>query len=258
MKFFLAAFLSLGFFSNAFASSGTTLREVREMNEKLLEQYHSEGVPYVLHVPYVPPVWDYGLEIGSYSTLQNNYWLGFNIGRHVGTCIFTTSETCQQYVDGIVGLGGRESRTHFFAAPSLRWQFVNFPTYWSTFARVFAGGTSSIEPEGVSRRWAYGVGLGVTTYLHPRADMRIEARLGAGSYPFTQVFVSFQFKMDRWVSYFAEKLKAIGVGTVETTGSVIKNTVGTVVDKAGEVTGIKSKDPEGQGPSNSPTATPAP
>src|SRR4051812_27007172 len=113
-----------------------TLHEVKELNEQLLEQYHSEGVPYVLRVPYVPLKWDYGFELGNYSTLQNNYWLGVNVGRQLGTCIFTESQTCQQYLDGIVGLGGRESRTHFMLLPSLRWQFVNFPTYWSTFARV--------------------------------------------------------------------------------------------------------------------------
>jgi hypothetical protein len=175
-----------------------------------------------------------------------------------------------------VGVGGRESRTHFLLAPSLRWQFVNFPTYWSAMARIFAGGTSSVEPEGVTRRGVYGVGFGVTTYLHPRADLRFEARLGHGAYPFAQVFVSFQFKMDRWVEYFADRLKAIGVGTVETTGNVIKGTVettgdvirgtvettgkvikgtgeavGTAVEKTGEFTGVRNK-------KGAPKSTPSP
>jgi hypothetical protein len=202
------------------------LRESRELNEELaqVKEFNEKGTPYVSRIPYIPQTWDYGLEFGSLFNRQNNYWTGLNIGRHLGTCVFTSSETCQQYGDLLTGIGGRESRTHFSSALSLRWQFVNFPTYWSTFARVFVGGESSIEPEGVRRNFIYGIGGGLTTYLHPRADLRIEARVGTGPYPFGQVFLSIQFKMDKWVEYFADRLKAFGVGTVNVTGKVIEAT----------------------------------
>ncbi|MEQ1875618.1 MAG: hypothetical protein ABL958_03165 [Bdellovibrionia bacterium] len=238
----ISAFVVFLFSVFAHSADRITLHEINQLNDELLklDQMHQSGIPYVLRVPYVPPMWDYGLEVGYFSTLQNNYWTGFNVGRHVGTCVFVDTQTCQQYVDLLMGLGGRESRTHVMLAPSVRWQWVNFPTYWSAMARVFGGATSSVEPEGVNRRALYGIGLGVTTYLHPRADLRLEARFGQSDYPFAQIFISFQFKMDKWVEYFADRLKALGIGAVQTTGSVLKGTVettGKVIEKTAETTG---------------------
>ena len=77
--------------------------------------------------------------------------------------------------------------------------------------------------------------------------MKIEYRLFQAERMYEQVMFSIQFQMAKWVEYFAEKLKDIGVGTANVTGSVLKGSaqvVGEVVETAGDVTGINKKTPE--------------
>ena len=177
-------------------------------------KYH---LPYVIKKPLVPMKWDYGAEVGGLINTQNNYWVGANIGRHMGTCMFSFSETCQQYFDLLGGIGGRESYTHYLGLASLRWQFIHFPEFWSPFVRVMGGYIHSIEPDDVRRRLTYGAGLGVATYLHERMDLRMEWRLmAADGKPWGQLFLSFQLKVDEWVDYFATKVKDLGTGVLTT------------------------------------------
>lgn len=203
-----------------------------------------EAVRYVDREPYVPQLYDYGAELGATSGELSYYTLGAAIGFHAGTCIFSASQSCQQYMDIIFDATGRDSHTHYLGLGSLRWQWVNFPSSWSMLTRVLAGVNNQIVPSGVRQYFVYGGGIGITTYLHPKADLRFEYRAYHADQLYHQVTFSVLLKMERWIEFFAEKLKDIGVGTAEVTGAVIQGTAGVVEDTAtgaAELTGIKDK-----------------
>lgn len=226
---------------------------------KLEAKYFSKEFRYTPHVnlhPYMPHKWDYGLELGGMEIKKDLYWIGGNLGYNVGTCVLTKSPSCQQYMDVLLGSSGRDGETNWYGVLSLRWQFVNFPDTYSPIARVFAGVMNRIADGTNKQFFVYGLGYGMTTYLHPRADLRLESRVGWGQGigSFTQAFVSVELKLSRWLDFFAGKLEKVGVGTgkifktgIGTTGRVIKGT-GNVLKKGAEGTGtILKKGAEGTG-----------
>jgi hypothetical protein len=208
-----------------------------------------DGVPRTLlgaAPPYVPREVDYSPELGVITTGEELFWFGGNIGVHVGHCMFSQSETCQQYVELIGGAGVREAETHGLFLGSLRWQYVNFPDRYSPFWRLFSG--ASLLARGGERGWrgVGGVGVGVTTYLHKNVDLRLEFRAGLEDRPFAQGLIAAQIKVDRLLEYFALKLKDFGMGAV---GTVLDAT-GTAVKATGEglggiVEGVSSQFREG-------------
>ena len=164
--------------------------------------------------PYIPHKWDYGIEIGQMNIDKDLYWIGGNLGYNLGTCVLTRSPTCQQYFDFLLGSSGRDAETNWYGVVSLRWQFVNFPKTTSPLLRVFTGGMNRIANDRSQQFFIYGLGAGVTTYLHPRADLRVEARSGWGGDigNFHQIFVSVELKLSRWLDFFAGKLEGVGRG----------------------------------------------
>ena len=62
--------------------------------------------PYVNAHPYLPHKWDYGLELGQMNIDKDLYWLGGNLGYNIGTCVLTNSQSCQQYMDFLIGSSG--------------------------------------------------------------------------------------------------------------------------------------------------------
>lgn len=237
-------------------------RKARESLSQLAKEKQEEAdsarqaARYVSREPYVPQIYDYGLEIGSAWGAMNYYSVGFNIGYHLGRCVFTNSQTCQQYLDLLANVNGRDSHTHYLGLASVRWQYVNFPSPWSPMFRLMTGINSQIIPGELRQYFTYGAGIGMTTYLHPRADIRLEYRVFNSERVYSQFLFIIQFKMEKWVEFFAEKLKDIGLGTASVTSTVIKgtvdvtgtvletsgNVVGGVVKEAGDVTGIKKKE----------------
>lgn len=243
----LLVFTGLGDEAWSGASTGAigTHKSVKEFLGTLEEQSQKEAdqarqmLRFVRRDPFVPQQMDYGVEFGTFWQHDNFYNLGANIGWHVGTCIFSDSETCQQFLDFIGNLSGRESHTLYSGLASLRWQFVSFPSSWSQLTRVFVGGRHGIEPRGNSQALVYGVGWGVTTYLHPKADLRVEFRVGAAEQKvFSEVMLSVQLKIDRWIEYFAGKVKDLGIGTVDLTGQVVKGTVNVTGDVVKGTVGV--------------------
>jgi hypothetical protein len=213
-------------------------REATQSNVLSDEEYFTQTHPFV------PQTIDYSLEIGSMWENNNLYWLSGSVGFHLGKCLFTETQTCQQYADIFSGVGGRDAETHGLLTGGLRWQWVNFPSSWSPLARVFAGIQNTHEPRLAQIYPVFGVGLGWTTYLHERADLRVEMRVGKGREVFSQSFIGLQVKMDKLVEYFASKLKDFGVGTAKVTSSVIKGTLktsgeslGTVIQEGGKAVG---------------------
>jgi hypothetical protein len=180
--------------------------------------------------PYVPRETDFTFEVGLVETGgEELVGGGFDYGVHIGRCVFSKSQTCQQYIDGLFGFAAREAETEGYFLGSLRWQYVNFPDRYSPFWRVF-GGETVIARE--TRGWhpTGGVGFGVVNYLHERVDLRVELRVGRHERWFAQGILGFQIKIDRLLEYFAVKLKDLGVGAV---GTVIEAT-GTAVKATGE------------------------
>jgi hypothetical protein len=219
-----------------------------------------QSLRFVQRDPYVPYNIDYGLEFGSGWGRENTYHFGANLGTHLGRCVFSESQTCQQYADALVSNWGREGQSMTALQASLRWQFVNFPSSWSPFARIALGGGVFRLPGREGETMVASIGYGVSTYLHPRADLRIELRVGIAEVPVGQVMFSFQVKTDRWLSYFATKARDLGYGAVSGAGAVLKTTAGitgqvvnksagameTVIETTGEQVGniiIERKNP---------------
>lgn len=186
------------------------------VSEKPSVQLNNRRTFQVSREPFVPETVDYVGELGAMQEMLNLYWIGGSIGFHVGKCLFSQSQSCQQYLDFTGGVGGRDSETNTLLMGSLRWQWVNFPSSWSPMARFFGGAQNAHESTGVRQFPIGGVGFGVSTFLHERADLRLETRLGYSEQPFLQVFFGIHIKMNRWVAYFGEKLKDLGIGTYET------------------------------------------
>jgi hypothetical protein len=134
------------------------------------------------------------------------------------------SENCQLYADFVGGGGGQETDEVSMLMGGLRWQQVNYPSSWSPFARVLGGYMRSDIKDRVRHRPLAAAGFGVTRYLHERLDFRVEGRLGVAHKAFSQVTVGLQIKIDKWVDYFASKMKALGRGTVEATGDILHAT----------------------------------
>ena len=143
------------------------------------------------------------------------YWVAANVGQHVGRCILTSSQTCQQYIDGIAGVGGRDAETFGLFLGSLRWQFVNFPRSWSPLIRLAAGPMRFQTADEDGWSFVYGIGVGAIAFLHDKVDLRIESRiLQSQDHTMAQAMLSIHFKADRLIIYFAEKLEEIGISTV--------------------------------------------
>lgn len=178
--------------------------------------------------PYVPRNTDYSLDMGLMTSHEDMFWGSGSIGLHLGPCFFSSTQTCQQYADAIIGVGVRESETQGLFLGGLRWQYVNFPKRYSPFWRLFAGTSSISRSTEVGWRPTAGAGLGITTFLHDKVDLRFEVRTGFSDRVYTQAMIGMQIKADRLLQAFALKLRDFGYGTVETaiqaTGTAIQAT----------------------------------
>ena len=203
--------------------------------------------PWARFRPYIPENKEYNLEVGTMWEKNDQYWLGGLLGFHIGRCILSQSETCQQYADFIGGVGGREGITDGTFLSSVRWQFTDLHAKGAQLARIMVGVMNQRDNERDRTIFTYGIGYGWTTSVHKRLDLKIEGRIGYGDRVWGQIFVGFAIKLDRWVDYFAQRLEDMGVagqflkgtaditgkvikGTVETTGKVLKSTVEKTVE----------------------------
>ena len=171
-------------------------------------------------LPYAPQNREYFFDIGSMWERQNMYWLGGELGFHLGNCVFSESPTCQQYFDLIGGVAGAEGITMGMALVSLRWQFVHFPSRMSPSVRIFTG-INNLHDEDRNRQvMTSGLGYALTASLHPRMDLKLEVRAGFGRQQeiWSQVYIALGLKLDSWVDYFTTKLKQLGRGTAEVLG----------------------------------------
>ena len=181
---------------------------------------------------YVPQERDYFIDIGSMWENRNMYWAGGQMGFHVGRCVFSGSQTCQQYLDLVMGIAGSDGLTMGVALAGVRWQFVNFPATVSPSISLYAGLENLHDSRRNKEALTWGAGYGITASVHERMDLKFEVRVGYGAQEaiWSQAFVSLGLKMDKWVDYFAHKLRSLGEGTAEVTGKAIKKTFETSVD----------------------------
>lgn len=205
---------------------------------------------------YVPEKIDYAFELGSMWEDKNLYWVAGQIGFHAGRCMFSQSQTCQQYVDALAGAGGRDGQTNGMFLGALRWQFISFPEPFSPSIRLFAGVVRIRDDVRDADHFAYGIGYGWTASVHERVDLSLEARIGGADQMWSQVFIGVHLKADRWLAYFAEKMKEFGGdaakmtgsairGTLRTGGEVMNTVVGKPIQKATEaISGDKKPPPE--------------
>jgi len=187
--------------------------------------------------PYIPEKIDYAFELGSMWERRPLYWMSASVGRHIGRCVLTLSETCQQYIDVLGGAAGRQGQTNGILLGALRWQFVNYPSAVSPSVRVLAGLARERGDLRDRDSFMYGMGIGWTFAIHERADMRFEVRGGGGGETWGQAFFAFHLKMDKWVEYFGQRLKGLGEGAATATGTVIKGTLKTSGEVMGTVVG---------------------
>lgn len=180
----------------------------------------------VTSYPYMPSKRNYSAEIGTMWQDQSLYWVGANVGFHVGNCLFSESPSCQQYGDVIAGSAGRTGVTIGVLMGGLRWQFVNYPSVYSPFARLLIGGMRSRSSQGDRGHVIYLVGLGLSSSVHRRMDLSIEARLGGGAEVWSQLLLGFNFKVEKWVEFFSRKIKELGSETQK----AIKKTINAPKD----------------------------
>jgi hypothetical protein len=185
--------------------------------------------------PYIPERVDYAFELGAMWEKQNLYWLGAQVGFHMGRCVLSKSESCQQYLDFFGGAGGRDGQTNLLALAGWRWQFITFPKPFSPSVRVFAGAVDYHDDQRDYDMFTYGIGYGWTASVHERVDLSLEVRAGQADRVWSQVFFGVHLKMDRWLSYFAERLQGLG-------GDAARSTVDFFSDKD------KKKKPQGESP----------
>lgn len=210
---------------------------------------------FVKYYSVIPEKQQYEFELGSMWENQSLYWLGASGGFHIGRCMFSLSQSCQQYADIIFGAGGRDGLTTGNLYSALRWQFVDLQRKFVPSVRLLLGVMNIRDEERNKSVFSYGVGYGITTALHERLDLKLEFRAGYAERAWGQILIGFSIKFDKWVNYFAQKLEAMGVAgkvisgaahftgetikkTVETTGKVIQGTVQTtkdITDKAIDV-----------------------
>ncbi len=223
---FLVLFSFRSVFSQELPLKSSAIKKIERI-EKLKQ------TPWSKYYAYVPEKTEFNFELGSMAEANNLYWLGGSMGFHIGRCMFSQSQTCQQFADFIGGAGGRSGFTNGVLLSSLRWQFIDLKSKFVTHARVLAGAINHRDEERNRTVFAYGVGYGITTSIHERLDLKFEIRGGYGDKAWSQSFVSLSIKFDKFVTYFAKKLDRLGMagrlvkGTAELTGKIIKGTVET-------------------------------
>lgn len=227
--FFIFFFILNGAVAEVSSTSTTQQKAIKKMEK--VAQLKSQ--PWSKFYAYVPEKVEYNFELGTMWEASNLYWLGGNMGFHLGRCMFSQSQTCQQFADFMGGVGGRSGHTNGVVFSSLRWQFTDLSDKFVTHARVLLGAINHRDEQRDRTVFAYGVGYGVTAAIHERLDLKFELRAGHGDQWWSQSFVSFSLKFDRFVDYFAKKLEQMGIagrlvkGTAEFTGKVIRGTVET-------------------------------
>ena len=255
------------FFSTAsmsFAKKAIEEEKTQKAIDKVKNVARLKSQPWSKHYIYVPEKMEYNFELGSMWEANNQYWLGGNMGFHIGRCMFSKSHSCQQYADFTAGAGGRSGYTNGVLFSSVRWQFTDLKKRLVPHIRVLMGAINHRDETRDRTVFAYGVGYGVTTSVHKRLDLKFEVRGGYGDKWWSQSFVSFSLKFDQFVDYFAKKLEDMGMagrlvkdtakftgkvikGTVETTGKVIQKTMETtkdVIDEGGELIEESTSEPE--------------
>lgn len=187
--------------------------------------------------PYVPRKYDYSLAFGYMSDSEDLFIGSVGVGYGIGNCWLMGGPQCEQYLDVLGGLASREAKSHGMLLGSLRWQYVRFPSRHSPYWRVFLG-TDQIRGNNESGwRTLSGVGIGITTYLHSKADLNLELRTGVQDFRFdesdrliVQVLLGVQIKVDRLLQSFVLKLRDFGYGTVSTAIEA----AGTAIEATGE------------------------
>ncbi|MCB0415074.1 MAG: hypothetical protein KDD50_12120 [Bdellovibrionales bacterium] len=194
---------------------------------------HKEG-PFYGFLPYLPRQREYNVELGGMWEDNTMYWAGMNVGFHGGKCFFLEEKSCQRYWDIVAGVGGREGNTNGLILGGMRWQFVNYPSTQSQSLKLLAGVMNIFDDQRQKSSFAYGIGYGIHRSVHENLDLKLELRLGGGDKLWGQVFFSAGLKLGSLVSYFANSIKDLGVGTVKTTGKILKTTVKTTVETTGK------------------------
>ena len=209
------------------------------------------GKPYFGFEPYLPMNRDYSVELGTMWEQQTLYWMGGRIGFHIGTCVFSSSQTCQQYWDLFGGVGGRDGYTNGLLLTGMRWQFINYPSVVSPYVSVYGGTMTLNDSVRTGIIPTYAIGYGWSIAAHDNLDLHFGFKFGGGDQEWSQVHVGLGIKIDRLVSYYAEKIKGVGEATVNVGGKVIKGTVdvgGKVIEGTGSaIKGtLKNVGPQGQ------------
>ena len=146
--------------------------------------------------PYKAPKYDVSAELGVFEGRDPSTWVAALAGVRVGPCLAGFSASCEQHIDIIAGAATREAETYgmFLLAP--RWQYVNTPDRLSPFWRVFVGLSPVNRAADRSIKPIAGLGAGFITYLHPKADLRLEARVGQVDQTFALAMLSVHLKVD--------------------------------------------------------------
>lgn len=177
------------------------------------------------YFPYVPEKHEYNFELGGMWEQETLNWLGLKYGRHMGHCMFSKDEKCQQFLDFNAGVGHRSGTTEGLFLVGPRWQYVKFPEPYSPSFQIFGGMMSVHDNAGERNFGVYGVAAALTMSLHRKLNIKWESRIGGGEQLWAQTFISFSLKIDDWVDQFSGQMKKMGSTTLEATGTILKSTI---------------------------------
>lgn len=173
--------------------------------------------------PYVPNQREYRIEMGTLWEEQTFFWLAGQVGFHIGKCPKLSQDRCQLYLDFLGGLGLRNEDFTNWVQLGVRMQFINYPSPWSHSIELNAGATHSRVNAVYRNEPAFGVGFGLTRYLHKNLDLSIRSQLGHNHQLYAQFGIGLELKVDHWVEGFATAIEKGLTELGQKTGNVLKS-----------------------------------
>jgi len=149
-----------------------------------------EGHSLVTREPYLPQKFDLGGSLGAAFSTSPYILIEALAGFHTTSCGFH----CWYYIDLQFRTAAQNGETNYQAL--LVWRFQKFfdGSSWGPYARVFAGNDHYLFSGQVNDWGLFGAALGTYYFLHPGADLRLEAAQAWGPIPFSSLLIGVVFK----------------------------------------------------------------
>lgn len=141
--------------------------------------------------PYIPQDYEFGIAMGN-ALSPSAYILGEGF---VAMRLFRCGAYCFQYVEASAKAAALKGETNYIGTAGWRIQKYRDGSSWGPFFNVFVGQNHNIFSGGVQDTILGGVGIGTYYFLHPGADLRLEAAQAFGTVKWTFLTIGVAFKI---------------------------------------------------------------